>query len=242
MEKKTAPTLHRKRLIFEGRSKRVYETTQAGIAILEFKSDFTRNEVGKSTDTVRKATLNAAISHHVFSYLNSFRIPNHYIEQFGKSELVIRRLEMIPISVVVRNIAAGSLSARYGLQEGRELEFPVVELVYRNESLNNPMVNESHILAFGISNPEEIRTMVRIATKTNAVIRSFVERRQLRLVDIWLEFGRLEGQIFLGDEITPDTCRFLDMETNMLYDGSIYRLGVGDYKAVYHTLHQRLTT
>lgn len=240
MEKKSAVTLHRKRLIFEGRHKRIFETTQAGVAILEFKTDFHKTEGSKHTDPLRKAVLNASISHHVFSYLNSFRIPNHYIEQFGKSELVIRKLEMIPIAVVVRNIAAGSLSTRYGLPEGRELEFPVVELVYRNDALENPMVNESHILAFGISTPEEIRTMVRIATKTNAVLRSFCERRQLRLVDVWLEFGRFEGQILLGDEITPDTCRFLDMETNTMYDGSLYRLGLGEYKAAYQALYQRL--
>lgn len=242
MEKKTQPALHRKRLIYEGRSKRVYETTQRGIAIIEFKTDFSRNHDGKQSDHIHKAQLSASISHHIFSYLQSFRIPNHHVDQFGKNELVVRRLEMIPISVVVRNIAAGSLCARYGLSEGRELEFPIVELKYKNESLNNPMVNESHVFAFGISTPEEVRTMVRIATKTNAVMRSFVERRQFRLVDIWMEFGRADGQILLGDEITPDTCRFLDIDTNALYDGSIYRLGVGDYRSAYQTLYQRLTS
>lgn len=240
MAKNTKPELHRRRLIFEGHAKRIYDSTEAGIAILEFKMEFNRNPEEKSSPEHHKPELNASVSHHIFSYLHSFHIPTHYVNQFGKRELTVKKLEMIPIAVVVRNIAAGSLCTRYGLQEGRELEFPIVELVYRNESLNYPILNESHVLAFGISTPEEVRGMVRLANKTNAVMRSFCERRHLRLVDIWLEFGRADGQVLLGDEITPDTCRFMDMETYSLFDGSVYRLGVGNYGEVYHALSQKL--
>ncbi len=239
MEKDQKNTLHRRRLIHEGHCKRIYESTQPGVAILEFKSDFSHTPDAKKVP--RKAELNASVSHHIFTYLPSFHIATHHLGVFGKHELVVKKLDMIPIAVVVRNIAAGSLATRYGLPEGRELEFPIVELVYRNEALSFPTLNESHVLAFGISTPEEVRTMVRLASKTNAVMRSFCERRRLRLADIWLEFGRAEGQVLLGDEITPDTCRFMDAESAAIYDGSVYRLNVGDYAESYTALAQRLT-
>ncbi len=242
MEKIAQHTLHKRRLFFEGRSKRIYDTSENEIAILEFKSEFSPDQNEKTQHRISKPQLSASISHHIFSYLHSFRIPNHYIEPFGKHELVIKKLDMIPIPVVVRNIAAGSLCARYNIPEGRELEFPIVELVYKNELLDHPMLNESHILAFGMSTPDEVRTMIRIATKTNAVLRSFVERRRLRLVDIWLEFGRLDDQVVLGDTVTPDSFRLFDMDTNEIYDSTRFRLGVGNQRKQYHLLHQRLTT
>lgn len=228
-------------MIFEGRSKRIYESSHAGVAILEFKSEFPRSHDAKNTPKLFKSHFSATICHHLFSYLHSFRIPNHYIERYEKKELAVKRLEMIPVAVVIRNIAAGALCTRFSVPEGKEMEFPIVELIYKSESLNNPVMNESHIFAFGISTPEEVRTMIRIATKTNAVLRSFAERRRLRLVDMWLEFGRADGQILLGDEISPDTCRFLDTETNQLFDGTIYRLGVGNYRDGYQALYQKLT-
>jgi phosphoribosylaminoimidazole-succinocarboxamide synthase len=238
LEKDQKNTLHRRRLILEGRSKRIYDSTQPGVAILEFKSEFGHSKEARSVP--HKSELNASVSHHIFTYLHSFHISTHHLGVFAKHELMVKKLEMIPIAVVVRNIAAGSLATRYGLPEGRELEFPIVELVYKNESLNHPILNESHVLAFGISTPEEVRSMMRLASKTNAVMRSFCERRHLRLVDIWFEFGRCEGQVLLGDEITPDTCRFMDVESATLYDGSVYRLGLGDYAEAYAALAHRL--
>jgi phosphoribosylaminoimidazole-succinocarboxamide synthase len=151
----------------------------------------------------------------------------------------VRRLDMIPIAVVVRNIAAGSLCERYGVTEGRELDFPVVELVYRSRQHDYPIINESHILALGVSTPDEVRSTVRIATKTNAVLRSFMERRRFRLVDLWLEFGRQNGEVFLGDAVIPDVMRVLDVETTTIHDGSRFRLGIGDYTAAYVDLSKR---
>jgi phosphoribosylaminoimidazole-succinocarboxamide synthase len=242
VENKENHTIRRGRLLYEGKSKRVYETDDPDSVLLEFKTEFASRQQGAREHHMRKPECATLIAEHIFQYLQSFRIPNHFVERRSTNELLVRRMTMIPVAIAVRNIAAGSLCERYNLLEGRELEFPIVELFYRNHQLDNPLVNESHILAFGASTPEEMRTMIRIATKTNAVLRSFLERRHFRLVDIWLEFGRIGSEIFIGDAIIPDTMRILDFETNFMFDGAVFRLGIGDYSDVYLQLCKRLTS
>jgi len=218
----------------------VFESDDPEHVFLEFKTEFPSNPKGMPDKYPGKPECSAEIAEHIFHYLQSFRIPNHFIEKTDSNMLLVKKLEMIPIAVIVRNIASGSLCEKYGIEEQRELEFPIVELVYRNNQYDNPIVNESHILAFGVSTPEEIRTIVRTATKTNAVLRSFMERRRFRLVDLWLEFGRHESEILVGDAITPDSVRVMDMESEEIFDGSIYRLGIGDYAKTYLDLYHRL--
>jgi len=239
LESKEVKNLRKGRILYEGRSKRVYETSDPSQVILEFKSEFpSADDVAKKKLT--KPQCAADVAEHILQYLHSFRIPNHFKSRQDRSSILVTRLEMIPIAIVIRNIAAGMMCERYDVPEGRELEFPIVELVYRNHQLDNPMLNESHILAFGLSTPEEIRTMVRIATKTNAVLRSFMERRKLKLVDLWLEFGRSNGDVFIGDALIPDTFRIQDMDSSQIFDGSIFRLGIGNYIETYFELHRRL--
>jgi phosphoribosylaminoimidazole-succinocarboxamide synthase len=243
VESKEKKTVRRGRLLYEGRMKRVFETTEADIVHLEFKTDFPPGESSQPKSQMTKPQCEALIAEHVFQYLHSFRIPNHFQSREAPNVLLVRRMQMIPVAIVVRNLAAGQLCQRYDIEEGRELEFPIIELMYRNHKLDNPMVNESHILAFGVSTPEEIRTMIRIATKTNAVLRSFFERRHLRLVDFWLEFGRGHGsEVMIGDAITPDAIRVLDPASNTMYDGALYRLGIGEATDSYLSLTKRLTT
>lgn len=240
MTSEAAPLPRKGRLLYEGRSKRVYETTDADRCILAFKTQFVGTEGDEDPDG--KPVWSVDIARHVFQYLESFRIPNHYIGSAGYGELLAQRMDMIPVAVVARNIAYGKLCERFGVEEGRELDFPIVELVYRSAQHDNPILNESHILAFGISTPEEIKTMTRIATKTNAVLRSFMERRHLRLIDLWLEFGRAGGEVRIGDTITPDTMRVVDNDTGTIYDGTLYRLGIGNYREQFALLHKRLTS
>ncbi len=225
--------------MYEGRSKRVYETSDPGIVHIEFKTEFSQQD-----DTVKmqpKPACASKIADYIFKYLHSFRIPNHFIERLPGNELAVHKMEMIPVAVVVRNYASGSFCERFGLVDGSELEFPVVELVYKNYQIGYPLVNETHILAFGVSTSNEMRTMQRIATKVNAVMRSFMERRGFRLLDMWLEFGRYEGEVYIGDALYPDTFRVQDMKTGAMFDGSLYRLGIGDYRLPYKTLYDRLT-
>jgi phosphoribosylaminoimidazole-succinocarboxamide synthase len=244
VEQMANKTVRRGRLLYEGRMKRVYETTEPELVQLEFKTDF---PIAEGSEEPRphmpKAHCEALIAEHIFKYLQSFRIPNHFHRREASDVLVVTRMQMIPVGIVVRNIAAGQLCQRYDVEEGRELEFPIVEIMYRNHKLYNPMVNDSHILAFGVATPEEIRTMVRIATKTNAVLRSFFERRHLRLVDFWLEFGRTSGnEVMIGDAITPDALRVIDPATDTMFDGSLYRLGIGEATESYLSLTKRLTS
>ena len=243
VEQKAKKSVRRGRLLFEGRMKRVYETGDPDVVQLEFKAEFPESPASAEKPHVPKANCEALIAEHVFQYLHSFRIPTHFLGREDPNVLLVSRMEMIPVAIVVRNIAAGQLCQRYDIEEGRELEFPIVELMYRNHKIDNPMVNESHVLAFGVSTPEEIRTMIRMATKTNAVLRSFFERRHFRLVDFWLEFGRVNGdEVKIGDAITPDSIRVLDPETNTMFDGALYRLGIGESTASYLNLTKRLTS
>ena len=237
-EKHSEQKIRRGRLLFEGQCKRVFESSDPDKILLEFKAEFPGSE---KTEKVApsKPALTSQVAAHIFDYQQSFRIPTHFIQRHDDSQLLVRRLDMIPIAVVVRNIAAGSLCERYGVTEGRELDFPVVELVYRNRQYDYPIINESHILALGVCTPEEVRATVRIATKTNAVLRSFMERRRFRLVDMWLEFGRQDGEVFLGDAIIPDVIRVLDVETTTIHDGSRFRLGIGDFADAYIAISKR---
>ena len=237
-DKPSEQKIRRGRLLFEGQSKRIFESSETDKVYLEFKNEFS-GSARKDTVAPSKPTLAAEVAAHIFDYLQSFRIPTHFVERQQSANLLVRRLDMIPIAVVVRNIAAGSLCERYGVTEGRELDFPVVELVYRNRQYDYPIINESHILALGVSTPDEVRSTVRIATKTNAVLRSFMERRRFRLVDLWLEFGRQNGEVFLGDAIIPDVMRVLDVESSTIHDGTRFRLGIGDYTDTYTDLSKR---
>jgi phosphoribosylaminoimidazole-succinocarboxamide synthase len=239
-ESRQQATLRRGRILYEGSAKRVFETNDPQLVLLDFKSEFPQRPHPVKGVPATKPDCSALIAEHLFQYLNSFRIPNHFVARHGTGCLVVRKMEMIPVAVVIRNIAAGSFCAKYDVHEGREMEFPIIEQFYRNHQLDNPLVNESHIFSFGVATPEELRTMVRIATKTNAVLRSFLERRHLRLVDLWIEFGRIDGEVFIGDALTPDTMRLLDFDSSRLYDGSVFRLGIGDYADGYRQLCTRL--
>jgi phosphoribosylaminoimidazole-succinocarboxamide synthase len=243
VEHKEKHTVRRGRLLYEGRMKRVFETTDPEVAQLEFKTEFPNAELFPTAQRYPKPYCEALIAEHIFQYLQSFRIPNHFRQRETPQTLIVTRMQMIPVAIVVRNIAAGQLCQRYDVEEGHELEFPIVELMYRTHKTESPMVNESHVLAFGVSTPEEVRTMVRIATKTNAVLRSFFERRHLRLVDFWIEFGRTKsGEVMIGDAITPNTMRVLDPVGSTMYDGALYRLGIGEATESYLSLTKRLTS
>lgn len=233
-------TPRRGRLLYEGKAKRVFDTNNPDAVLLDFKSEFPRRSHGGKGGQPPKYDCQSRVAEHIFQYLNSFRIPNHFIGRHSPSELLVRRMEMIPAAIVIRNIGYGSFCTRFGIQEGRELEFPVIELFYRNHQLDNPMVNDTHILAFGLATTDEVRTMVRIATKTNAVLRSFLERRHLRLVDFWMEFGRAGSDVFAGDALTPDCMRLVEFGSSAMYDGALYRLGLSDYADTYRQLCKRL--
>lgn len=195
----------------EGKSKIVYHTDDPELVVLEFKDESPVFE-GKKVKAKNKSVINATISAILFQYLENYHVPNHFVKAGQDKQLVCKKLEMIPIEVVVRNMAAGDFCERFGLEEGASLATPVIEL-FLKEKDSRKMINEYHAYAFELANTDEMRSIFRIASKTNAVLRSYFERRNLKLVNFKLEFGRFKQQIFMGDELSLDSIRLGEMNS-----------------------------
>lgn len=210
----------KRKKLYEGKAKKLYESGNEHEIIQEFKDEMASAEDAKKMTLKGKGLLNNQISSLLFRLLESYHIPTHFIRQLSDREMLIRKLEMIPVQVVIRNVAAGSLVKRYGIEDGKELECPIIEYYLKDSERHDPMINEDHVMAFGHASSEEIKEMHRLSSKINAILKDFFKRRDLRLVDFSLEYGRLQNKIILGDEISLDTCRFWDLKTNKkLYKG-----------------------
>ncbi len=232
------PKQDKKELYFDGRSKRLYRTDKSDTILLEFKNETeTRNR--QKVKIKERGTFNNEISAYLFEYLEGFHIPTYFIKKISPAESIVKSLDLIPLEVVVRNVAGPAFAKRYGVKEGIDLPYPVIEHYYVNEELHNPLVNDYHVYILSIASPEEFRIMNRMASKTNAVLRSLCERRRLKLVDCALRFGRHKGQILLGDEITPETCRFWDV-TGRRTDKERFRIDGSESHEVYEEIRNRI--
>ena len=226
--------------VYEGKAKKVIPLDD-GKAIMEFKDDATAFNGEKRAQFRGKGWLNAQISAVLFKVLEENGIKTHFIGIAGDNRLIVERLKMYPVEVVVRNVVAGSLKKRLPLEEGTELPEPIIELYYKDDSLGDPMINHHHAKVLGISE-EEIKEMESIALRVNEVLRRYFAERGITLVDFKLEFGRNgRGEIVLGDEISPDTCRFWDAETGKSLDKDVFRFDKGDLINAYEELYERLT-
>ncbi len=229
-----------KELLHEGKAKKVWSTEDQDMIIQEFKDDATAFDGKKKGKINNKGVINNDISAHLFKYLENYYVPTHFIKKLNERQMLCKKLDIIPIEVVMRNVAAGSLCKRYNIEEGKVLETPVMELYLKDDDLGDPLMNEYHAYAFNLATPEEIRTIVRLSTKINAVLKSFFERRGLKLVDFKLEFGRHKKQILLGDEISPDTCRFWDIDSNEKMDKDRFRFDMGKVEEAYEEVRKRI--
>jgi len=225
----------------EGKAKVVFGGPEPGTLLLEFKDEATAFD-GKKRETIPgKGPLNRDISAALFRYLEERGIPTHFLEAVGEREMVVRELQMIPLEVVVRNVAAGSLSRRLGLPEGQELPFPVVELYWKNDPLGDPLVNDSHVAVLGLASQEEVDEMRRQALEVNRLLSAFFRERGMILVDFKLEFGRDgEGRLVLGDEVSPDTCRLWDARTREILDKDRFRRDLGGLIEAYARVRERV--
>lgn len=227
--------------LYEGKAKIVYETDRADAFLVEYKDDATAFNAQKRGTIRGKGPMNRDISALLFRYLEERGIPTHYLESVGDREMVVHRLKMIPVEVVVRNVAAGSLAKRLGLEEGTRLRRTVLEFYLKNDELGDPMLNEYHIYALDLASPEQVRAMVEQALRVNEALGSYLEARGLRLIDFKLEFGvDAEGRVVLGDEISPDTCRFWDTRTNEKLDKDRFRRDLGGVEEAYQEVLRRL--
>ncbi len=228
-------------LKYEGKGKRLYASDVEGELIQEFKDDATAFD-GEKHDVVRgKGELNCAISSFLFEHLEKAGVPTHYLRREGAREMRVLELAMIPVEVVVRNVAAGSICKRLGLEEGLALARPLTELFYKSDELHDPMICVEHAELFGWSSREEIAEMRAIALKVNDALTQLFAGVGIRLVDYKLEFGRArDGRLVLGDEVTPDGCRLWDIDTGRKLDKDVFRRDLGGLSEAYHEVASRL--
>lgn len=234
-------SVKKKKKLYEGKAKILYETDNEEYLLQEFKDDATAFDGQKKGKIKGKGKVNNQISAQLFNYLENYHVPTHFVKVQSDNTMVVKRLEMIPVEVVVRNIATGSLVKRYGVEEGKELEYPVLEFYLKDDAKHDPMINEHHILAFGHASAEELKQIQRYAQKVNAILKSFFHRRNLALVDFKLEFGRTNaGKIVLADEISPDTCRLWDAGTGDKLDKDRFRQDLGNVEEAYEEVRKRV--
>ena len=227
-------------LLHEGKAKKVWQTEDPDLIIQEFKDDATAFNNKKKGSIADKGVTNNAISCRLFTMLGENGIPTHLVSKLNDRDMLCKSLDIIKVEVVTRNIAAGSLVRRYGFAEGTVLDKPIIELYLKNDDLDDPLMNEDHAVALGIASYEEVAVLKELAAKINELLRPWFAERHLRLVDFKLEFGRHKGQILLGDEISPDTCRFWDAETGEKLDKDRFRLDLGGVEDAYSEVKRRV--
>ena len=226
--------------LYEGKAKKVFLTEDGDLVIQEFKDDATAFNNKKKGTIAEKGVVNNAISCKLFTLLEQEGIRTHLVDKLSDREMLCRHLDIIKVEVVVRNIAAGSLVKRYGFAEGTVLKQPIVEFYLKDDDLDDPLMNESHAVALGVATLEELAVLKNRAGAVNAVLKKFFADRKLKLVDFKLEFGRHHGEILLGDEISPDTCRFWDLETNEKMDKDRFRFDLGGVEDAYSEVQRRV--
>lgn len=237
-------SMSRRRKIYEGKAKILYEGPEPGTLVQFFKDDATAFNAKKHEVIDGKGVLNNRISEYVFQNLNSIGVPTHFIKRINMREQLIKEVEIIPIEVVVRNIAAGSLSSRLGVEEGNVLPRSIIEFYYKNDELNDPIVSEEHITAFGWASPPEIDDMMALAIRVNDFLSGLFLGVGIQLVDFKIEFGRLyENEVMrvvLADEISPDSCRLWDINTKEKMDKDRFRQDLGGLLDNYREVARRL--
>jgi phosphoribosylaminoimidazole-succinocarboxamide synthase len=232
--------LEKEQLFHDGKMKKLFSTSNPDYLFMEFKNEVIPID-GKKAKKVRgKAQINSDVSSYVFQFLDSYHIPTHYVGKLDDKWLVVRKLEMIPIYVIVRNVSAGNFSKNFRMDEGQVLPAPIIEFYFKNDKMGNPMVNEYHLYAFGSANQDEIRMIQRLSAKVNAVMKNFFERRDYQLVDLKLEFGRNKGKICLGDEITLDTCRIWDNGDGRKMEKEVAKSKENEIGKIYAEVKQRI--
>jgi phosphoribosylaminoimidazole-succinocarboxamide synthase len=236
--------MKRRRVIYEGKAKIIYEGTEPGTVIQYFKDDTTAFDAQKKAVIEGKGVLNNRISEYLMTKLNEIGVPTHFVRRLNMREQLVKQVEIIPIEVVIRNIAAGSLSKRLAIAEGTVLPRSIVEYYYNNDELGDPMVSEEHITAFGWATTQDLDDMMQMALRINDFLTGLFLGVQIRLVDFKIEFGRLykddEMRIVLADEISPDNCRLWDLKTNEKMDKDRFRQDLGRVEEAYQEVARRL--
>ena len=226
--------------IYEGKAKKVYATDDPKIVIVDYKDDATAFNGLKKGTIAGKGVVNNKVSNHFFRLLEKQGIPTHYIEQLSDRETAVRRVEILPVEVIVRNRAAGSFSKRMGVAEGTELACPILEFSYKNDELGDPFINSYYVRALNLATDAEMEKVKEYSFRINEILSAYLDGLGIELIDFKLEFGRYHGKVVLADEISPDTCRFWDKATGKKLDKDRFRRDLGDVEEAYHEIIRRL--
>lgn len=227
--------------LYEGKAKKVFATDDPNLCIVDYKDDATAFNGEKKGTIIGKGVVNNRMTNFLMGLLEKQGIPTHFVEELSDRETLVKKVTIVPLEVIVRNITAGSLSKRLGVEEGIKLSRPVIEYSYKDDALGDPMVNEYHIFAMNFATEEELSTIANYALKVNAFLSAYLLEHGIELVDFKLEFGKTaDGKIVLADEISPDTCRLWDSTTHMKLDKDRFRRDLGGVEDAYNEVFRRL--
>ncbi len=227
--------------LYEGKAKKVFATSDPNMVIVDYKDDATALDGAKKGTIVGKGVINNKMSNFMMQKLEKIGVPTHFVEQLSDRETLVKKVSIVPLEVIIRNIAAGSFSKRYGVPEGTELKISTIEFSYKNDDLHDPLINDYHAIALGLATKEEIEQIKEYAFKVNDMMREYLLTLGIILVDFKLEFGKTaDGQIVLADEISPDTCRFWDVKTHAHLDKDLFRRDLGGAEEAYQEVMRRL--
>ena len=231
----------KKGMLYEGKAKQIFATDNQDEVLVYYKDDATAGNGAKKGTILNKGIMNNKISSFFFKLLKENGVESHFIDMPSDREMLVKSLEIIQVEVVTRNIAAGSLAKRLGWAEGTKLPNTVVELYYKNDDLGDPIINDFHVAALNLATPEQVAEMESIALKVNEVLTQYLKTKDIELIDFKLEFGLHKGMVLLGDEISPDTCRFWDSKTGEKLDKDRFRRDLGNIEDAYKEVLHRLT-
>ena len=223
--------------LYEGKAKILYKTEDPTLMIQYFKDDASAFDGVKKGTIVDKGVINNQVSTRIFQYLEENGIKTHFVEHLSDREMLVKKLDIIPVEVVLRNVGAGSLCKRLGVTEGTEFEIPILEFFYKNDDLHDPLINDCHAITFGWATKEELQALRSSGYSVNELMVKFFKERKIRLVDFKLEFGRHEGEILLGDEISPDGCRLWHWDTGEKMDKDRFRFSMGSVEEKYQEVY-----
>ncbi len=227
-------------MLYEGKAKKVFKTDDPDYVIVDYKDDATAFNGQKKGTIVGKGVVNNRVSNYFFRQLEQIGVPTHYAEELSDRETLVKSVQIVPLEVIVRNIAAGSFSKRYGVDEGTPLKIPTLEFSYKNDDLGDPLINDYHAIALGLATQEEIQTIADLTFRINDYLKQRLLKAGIELVDFKLEFGKCKGEIILADEISPDTCRFWDSKTHEKLDKDRFRRDMGGVEDAYIEVFKRL--
>lgn len=227
--------------LYEGKAKKVFATSDPDLVIVDYKDDATAFNGEKKGTIVGKGVINNKMTNYMFGLLEKEGVPTHLVEELSDRETLVKKVEIVPLEVIVRNVAAGSFSKKLGIEEGRKLSCPTLEFSYKNDDLGDPFINDYYALALGLATKEEIDTIAKYAFKVNEFMVNFFKGLNIDLIDFKIEFGKTsDGTIILADEISPDTCRFWDSTTHEKLDKDRFRRDMGGVEEAYQEIMKRL--